>query len=116
MKLPNYEKAFVPKEKITNYLLSLIHRDGCSKARFFMRFGFSAEQWETLTRALKFHAGYNEITKTEISYFGTRYIIEGAICSPDRRNPSIRSVWFVENGSDIPCFVTAYPVKGKKND
>jgi hypothetical protein len=113
MKLPNYEKAVVPKAKITDYLLSLIHRDGCGKAKFFMRFGFSAEQWEFLAEALKCHAIYNEVAKTEISYFGTRYIIEGTMPSPDRRNPCVRSVWFVESGSDIPSFVTAYPLKGK---
>jgi hypothetical protein len=113
MKLPNYEKATVPKAKITDYLLSLTHRDGRSKAEFFMRFGFSSEQWEILAESLKCHAVYNEIAKTETSYFGTRYVIEGVIFSPDRRNPSVRSVWFIESGSDIPFFVTAYPLKGK---
>jgi len=44
MKLPNHEKAVVPKAKITDYLLSLSHRDGCSKAKFFMLFGFSPER------------------------------------------------------------------------
>ncbi len=113
MKLPNYEKAVVPKAKITDYLLSLTHRDGCSKARFFMRFGFSAEQWEIFAEALKRHAADNEIAKTEASYFGTRYVIEGILFSSDGRNPSVRSVRFVENESDIPFFVTAYPLKGK---
>jgi hypothetical protein len=113
MKLPNYEKALVPKAKITDYLLSLTHRDGCTKAKFFMQFGFSVQQWEILAEALKYHAVSNKIAKTEISYFGIRYIIEGHISSPDKRNPCVRSVWFVENGADIPYFVTAYPLKGK---
>lgn len=113
MKLPNYEKAVIPKAKITDYLLSLGHRDGCSKAKFFIRFGFSLEQWKLLAQALKYHAIHNEISKIEISYFGIRYVIVGTLLSPDRRNPEIRSVWFVKNGAEIPSFVTAYPLKGK---
>jgi len=113
MKLTNYEKAVVPKAKLTDYLLSLTHRDGCSKAKFFIRFGFSSEQWEIMAQALKHHIAHNEVAGTEISYFGTKYIIEGTILAPDGRNPEIRSVWFVKSGTDIPFFVTAYPLKGK---
>lgn len=113
MKLPNYEKAVVPKAKITDYLLSLSHRDGCSKARFFMRFGFSSEEWEILAQALKHHAAHNEIAGTGMSHFGMRYVIEGSLLSPDGRNPRIRAVWFVRNDTDVPSFVTAYPLKGK---
>jgi len=78
-----------------------------------MQFGFLAQQWEIPAEALKFHAVYNEIAKTETSYFGMRYIIEGHIPSPDKRNPCVRSVWFIEKEANIPYFVTAYPLKGK---
>ena len=36
LKLPNYENAVVSEAKITGYLLSTKHRDGRSKAEFFM--------------------------------------------------------------------------------
>jgi|SaaInl8_200m_RNA_FD_contig_21_1818565_length_538_multi_4_in_0_out_0_1 hypothetical protein len=113
MKLPNYEKAIIPKAKITDYLLSLNHPDGCTKSKFFMQFGFSSKHWQIFAEALKYHAQLNELTRTEISYFGIRYVIEGILLSPDRRNPEIRSVWFIKTGADIPSFVTAYPLKGK---
>ena len=113
MKLPNYEKGVIPRTKITDYLLSLRHRDGCSKAKFFMRFGFSSEQWEILAQALKHNAAHNEITRTEKTYFGMRYVIEGTLLTPDGRNPEIRTIWFIETGTDMPFFVTAYPLKGK---
>ncbi|MGH3976576.1 MAG: DUF6883 domain-containing protein [Pseudonocardiaceae bacterium] len=32
------------------------------------------------------------------------------------RTPSIRSVWFLESGQDVPRFVTAYPLKGADDD
>ena len=48
MRLPNYEKAFVPREKIVDYLLSFVHKDGRAKAEFFTRFGFASESWKVL--------------------------------------------------------------------
>jgi hypothetical protein len=65
MKLPNHERAGVPREKITNYLLSPTHRDGRSKAEFFTRFGFSASGWDVLDAALRRHATENEVTSIE---------------------------------------------------
>ncbi len=110
MKLPNHERAFVPEQKITEYLLSPTHPDGWSKERFFTRFGFTRSNWRVLADALVRHAAKNEVTQTEESPFGKRYVIEGIIEAPDQRTPLIRSVWFVEEQGDTPRFVTAYPL------
>ena len=110
MKLPNAERAVVPQQKIAGYLLSISHRDGHSKAAFFLRFGFSANVWQGLAEASRPHAIDHEINAVEDSPFGTRYVIEGVILSPDGRNPTIRSVWFIEAGEEAPRFVTAYPL------
>ena len=110
MKLPNCERAVVPEAKITQYLLSPTHPDGWSKERFFARFDFSATVWRALADALLRHAAENEVVKTEESPFGTRYIVEGVIRTPDGRMPEIRSVWFIEAGEDFARFVTAYPL------
>jgi hypothetical protein len=77
MKLPSFEQTTIPQAKITEYLLSLSHEDGRSKAKFFMRFGFSRESWEELAEALRNHAMNHEVTNIETSPFGIRYIIEG---------------------------------------
>jgi hypothetical protein len=111
VKLPNVERAETPKEKITGYLLSITHRDGRHKATFFMAHGFSVEAWETLAKALREHAAENEIAKTEQTPFGTRYIVEGPLKTPDGRNPMVRAVWFVEWGETIPRLATAYQLK-----
>src|SRR5437868_5217636 len=111
MKLPNLQQAIISREKIIDYLLSLTHRDGRGKAEFFTRFGFSREDWEGLATALHDHAAANEVAKIEASPFGMRYIVEGAIVSPDGRNPDVRVVWFVETGEAAPRLVTAYPLK-----
>lgn len=111
MKLPNLDQAEIPKEKITNYLLSIAHRDGRHKATFFMQYGFSPENWAALAEALRRHAADNEIMKIEQTPFGTRYIIEGPLSTPDGRNPLVRVVWFVEHNEVIPRLATAYPLK-----
>lgn len=115
MNLPNHDKAVVPQRKVVGYLLSHSHRDGRSKAKFFAQFGFSAEGWEELAQALRQHAADHEIAKAEQSLFGTRYVIEGQITTPDGRTPLIRSVWFIPTGETIPQFATAYPLKRRSS-
>lgn len=100
MKLPYFDRATVPQAKITDYLLSLSHDDGRSKARFFISFGFSNENWKLLAQALLHHAAENEVSKIESSPFGSRYVIEGIISAPDGRTPFIRAVWFIEKGEN----------------
>ena len=111
MKLPNYEGAIVPESKITGYLLSIRHRDGRSKAEFFIQLGFSLAAWEELVRALLRHVVENEVAKIEDSPFGTRYTIEGQLLAPGGKTAVIRSVWFIEKGEELPRFVTAYPLQ-----
>lgn len=110
MRLPNAEDAVVPEPKITRYLLSLAHPGGRGKALFFLRFGFSEDTWESLADALVQHALDNEVSSVESRSFGTRYVVEGAMPTPDGRAPRIRSVWFVEGDERAPRFVTAYPL------
>jgi hypothetical protein len=109
----NYENAIVSAPKIVNYLLSLTHPDGRSKAQFFLSFGFSPDNWQELASALLAHAANHEATKLELSPFGTRYISEGAIVTPDGRTPQICSIWFIATGEIIPALVSAYPLKSK---
>jgi hypothetical protein len=57
------------------------------EATFFSRFGFSASDWPAFASALRQHAIDHEVSKVEDSPFGMRYVIEGAIVTPDKRNP-----------------------------
>jgi hypothetical protein len=43
MMLPKGDGAYVDRTKIIDYLLSLSHPDGRSKAEFFRRFGFKTD-------------------------------------------------------------------------
>lgn len=110
MKLPYYENAYVPEAKILKYLLNPDHKQGGSaKAAFFMRFGFTIQEWEILRQALLAHATFDIASITTLPD-RIHYVIEGEIISPDGRNPQIRSVWVLEADSTMPRFVTAYPL------
>lgn len=111
MKLPHLQLAQVHKEKIVDYLLSPIHRDGRHKHNFFVRFGFRPEEWEQLADALIQHATDNDVTSQQQTTFGVRYVIEGTLYCPDGRNPLVRVIWFIDFEDDVPRLVTAYPLK-----
>lgn len=116
MQLPNLTEAFVPGAKIAGYLLSLDHRSGRDKARFFTRLGFRPSLPGQLQRSLLQHAGRNEVSSVVQTAFGTKYLIEGRIEGPTGDSAEIRSIWFVEAGESQPRFVTAYPMRGVKDD
>ena len=110
MKLPNADLVKVEREKITEYLLNAGHRYGASKAKFFVRFGFSLAKWETLALALREHGQQYEVTRVTETIFGPRYEVEGELRTPDGRRPRVRSVWQVDPGMVAPRLITAYPL------
>lgn len=116
MKLPNLETAVVPAAKIEEYLLSQTHPDGRHKEKFFRAFGFSLDDSPALENALRQHVSDHHVAQVEPSRFGTRYVVEGIIVTPDGRSPLIRSVWFIRNEEEIPQFVTAYPLRRPGDD
>jgi len=48
-------------------------------------------------------------------HFGSKYVIEGSLIAPDGQTVQIRAIWFIEFGTANPRFVTAYPLKGKRD-
>lgn len=115
MQLPNLQEAAVPWKKVTDYLLSTEHEKGRHKAAFFLRHGFTSAKPQELVDALLNHARTYPVSKEEPSPFGTRYVIEGRIKSPDGRDPRVRAVWFVGAGATTPRFATAYPLTGESD-
>ena len=114
-KLPNAEAAFIDPRKIAGYLLSTTHPRGRAKAIFFMRFGFSASRTDILIRALLDHAQSYGLAGSVETAYGIHYIIEGALRTPDGRDPLIRAIWMIKSNETAPRFVTATPIgKGKK--
>ena len=110
MKLPNVERAVVPKRKITQYLLASRHRDGQHKAAFFQSFGFRLEAYEVLASAFLNHARTYEVREIVPTTFGQNFVVEGPLPAPDGRSPSVRVVWFIANRQETATLATAYPL------
>ncbi len=111
MRLPNPDRATVEEDKIIEYLLNPQHRFGASKAQFFTQFGFRAEEWRVLAKALQEHGRAHEVSKRKETGFGPRYQVEGELLCPDGRRPYVRTVWQLDTGEAAPRLITAYPVE-----
>ena len=110
MKLPHAANAGVERKKIVEYLLSSSHPDGSAKARFFVRFGFTAEEWKIFAQALRQHGKAHDVSGSMESRHGRRYSVDGWLETPDGRNPNVRTVWVLAKRSKSPRLVTAYPI------
>ena len=109
MRLPNAESARVELAKITRYLLSLDSERGRSKAKFFMEFGFNQDEWQRLADALLVHGGSHEVASFIETQHGMKFTVDGALQTPDGRNPRVRTVWMIYHDSDEPWLITALP-------
>lgn len=110
MELPFIDSLRVDESKIVGYLLNEATSRG--KATFFLRLGFRFEEWERLAAALKAQARDYPAASIVESSWGKRYSVDGAIETPDKRQPRprVRTVWILETGSQAPRLITAYPV------
>ena len=110
MKLPNFQNAVVPTDKLANYLLSEIHPVGRPKALFLTKLGYDDRDTGVLARDLLTIAHVEDVSNIQSSDFGTKYIIEGMIQTPNGATVAMRTVWIIELNNPHPRLVTAYPV------
>lgn len=110
MKLPNSDKAIIPKEKLIDYLLSETHPVGSSKAKFFRGLGFNETNVGLLAKLLLHIAQTNDVKNVRKLAYGTNYSIEGIVKTPNGKTITIITVWFIPIEKSRPSFVTAYPV------
>jgi len=111
MKLTEKHPIIIPKEKITEYLLSLTHTKGKYKARYFYNFGFTVEKWELFSDAIKEIVENININKTFSNKYGTTFIVEGNIKTPFNADIKVRTVWIVLLNQNNASLVTVYPIK-----
>jgi hypothetical protein len=109
MKLPNREKAYIPVEKLNDYLLSNTHPVGRLKAKFFNSLGFSSINIGALEQRILGIAYFEEVESVITSPHGTKYIIDGLLQGTIGIQARIRTVWIIDIGEERPRFVTAYP-------
>lgn len=109
MKVPNSDKAIIPKAKIEDYILSGSHPIGRNKSAFFNSLGFSLENQDDLITELKNIIVNNDLTNVIENAFGTKYVVKGLIITSKKTFQEITTVWFIEKGETIPYFITVYP-------
>lgn len=112
MQLPHKDNAVIKREKLTKYLLNLLHPVGGAKAKFFRRIGFSNTNVEIFEQEL-YRIGKNDHVadqKSSEDSSGINYIIIGSIFAPNGNLYSIETIWYIKIGTQNPSFITAYPV------
>jgi len=77
MKLPNRKKAYVPKKKLTDYILSESHPVGSSKAKFFRGLGFDETNIDKLAKSLLRIAKENDLKNVRKFSYGTKLYFRG---------------------------------------
>jgi hypothetical protein len=51
------------------------------------------------------------VADSERSPYGTKYMIDGALDTPNGVMIRVRTIWIIEKGQDTPRFITAYPIE-----
>ena len=109
MPIPEADTAFVPHEKLSDYLLNDQHPVGASKAKWFRSLGYDPANVgvleQDLLRMVQTSADYDE----KSSLFGTKYVVSGKISTPNGVDANVTTVWIVEPTDKRPRLVTAYP-------
>ena len=111
VKLRNAHLATVDRSKVVDYLLNEAHPDNGGKAVFFVSLGFSRDQPELLTNALREVAERGKVVQREESTHGEKYVVDGSLSVHTQESGprSVRTVWIIDAGKDAPRLVTAYP-------
>jgi len=110
MKLPYRNSAYIPREKLSEYLLSETHAIGRFKAKFFNTLGYNESNINLLEKLFLQIARSRKIKDKVKSSHGTKYILDGKLISPSGKSVPIRTVWIIEPKQIRPRFVTAYPM------
>jgi hypothetical protein len=109
MPIPNAGSAFIPPEKLSDYLLDLNHPVGGSKARWFQSLGYDLADPAVLERDLLHQVLTSDDYTEKSSLYGTKYVVAGTIVSPNGTKANVTTVWIVEPSAPDPRLVTAIP-------
>lgn len=110
MKVPYRIYAYVPRDKIEKYLISLIHPVGKYKAVVFRSRGFDESNMDLLEEELLKIIRSCEVANTSIGPLWENYVVNGSIRAPDGRVINLKTAWTVDNGKKAPRLVSAYPL------
>lgn len=109
-RMPNGQNAWVPSEKLRDYLLAEDHPTGGSKARFFRELGYDSGNADALERCLLTVARDGTLVARAESPYGTKYVVQGYVhARGGGAAKRVTTVWVAEAEGPRPRLVTAYP-------
>lgn len=85
------------------------HPRRAGKARFFRICGYDSANAGTLAEDLRRLVVEIPVSTTRETPYGIHYVVEGPIRTPSGRAVQVATVWLLEEGSDTPRLITAYP-------
>lgn len=108
MRMPNGDRAIVPDDKLTGFLLNEEHPEQPGHAVLFRQLlGIVRENPEPLREALVHAAAQHPASPGQPSPYGSKYEVRFDMTGI-RGTYTILSVWMIEHGSEVPRLVTAY--------
>lgn len=100
----------VEEKKLVDYLISLTHPVGRSKAKFFRGIGYDENSVDLLRNRLETMARSEKTVQRIETPYGAKHVIDGVLDTPTGKRVIIRTVW-MECPNKVLRFVTAYPAR-----
>lgn len=113
--LPNFPDAVIPRQKLVNYLLDPLHKEGQHKARVFKAaLDFDQSSWEQLAQAILAELPYYPATFGSEGKWGKKYEVTLPITGRNERTVDVLTVWIIRLETNFPTFVTALVLGERK--
>ena len=105
--LPNSITASINQNKIQDYLLNSNHSLGKHKARVINSIlGYHYQNWNLLSDKIFDTLQTAEVSRIEKSKFGVKYEIPMCITGEKGRSMILKTIWQIDNNSNIPRLIT----------
>jgi hypothetical protein len=101
--------AVIAAEKLRDYILSPVHPDGCGKADYLAKLGYSQANWKRLAFDLRVQVLSHPATPARVSPYGRKYEILAPLKGPNGKTAWIRTIWIVLKGQQRARLVTVLP-------
>jgi hypothetical protein len=108
MQLPNRVLSIIAQEKLTEYVLNSRHKRGGTKARLLAQFGYTVQNWRRLEADIR-HGLDAEVDLVRPTEYGMRYEIRMVLQTPLGVPLTVRTIWQIDDGREIPRLITLYP-------
>jgi len=108
-KLPNYHKAIINMNKLTDYALNPDHPVGGHKAKVLKSaLGYTKAHAGQLRDAVINQLPKVEAVARELDQYGQRYNVDMMLRGPNGNSAMVRTGWIIKVGEDAPNLVTIF--------